>query len=362
VSSLTTDPNKTTSRITGSHTAEIPSLGTAKDASRSNRSSEIDHTHNPFSAVPKAVDTNRRDLIGIEHMPVELIRSLIERSNDHFAKLLTKTPLPAESLLKGRTVANLFFESSTRTRTSFELAEKRIGADYTSLTPAVSSLTKGESMLDTVRVLEAMKMDAIVVRHSSMGVPQFLAERLPAHVHVINAGDGAHEHPTQALLDGATMIEALGTLEGKHLAIVGDIRHSRVARSNMWLMKKLGARVTLVGPETLMPRNAAEVFGVEVQDSLDDVLGNADAIMLLRIQLERQGSGLFPTLEEFHHRYGITKARLGRNQPFILHPGPVNYGVEISSEVADSERSLILRQVKRGVAVRMAVLEWVFEK
>lgn len=304
----------------------------------------------------------RQDLLSTKQLPVETALQLLDRS-DYYLELL-KRPGSFNKLkiLEGRTIANLFFEASTRTRTSFELAERRLGADVVTLTPAVSSLSKGESVLDTVRVLEAMRLDAIVVRHASAGIPQFLAERLPDHVHVINAGDGAHEHPTQALLDAAEMRAALGDFRGKHVAIVGDILHSRVARSNVWLLKSLGARVTFVAPETLMPRQAAEVFGIATSTSLDDVLESADAIMMLRIQLERQARGYFPSLDEYRVQYGMTPERMVRSKAFILHPGPINHGVELDGETAYGERSLVLAQVKRGVAMRMAVLEWLFRE
>ncbi len=303
----------------------------------------------------------RKDLLGIEHLSKSDILGLVERSN-HFNDELSRIErFPHRDTLAGLTVANLFFENSTRTRTSFELAERRLGADYVSLSPAISSLTKGESLLDTVKVLEAMKLDAIVVRHSSAGVPQFLADRLPAHVRIINAGDGAHEHPTQALLDAASLIERIGDLAGKHILIVGDIRHSRVARSNIWLLKKLGAAITLVGPRTLLPKDIGSIFDVRVSDDLEPELSGADAIIALRIQQERQTSGLFPTLQEYHERYGLTKQRLKNTSAIVLHPGPINLGVELDANVAYGERSLVLKQVKRGVAIRMAVLEWLFE-
>ncbi len=320
----------------------------------------------------------RKDLLTIEALPVETILQLLDRS-DYYLEFLkasgpltTPCPLPSTSsgqalekegefkILKGYTVANLFFEASTRTRTSFELAERRLGADVISLTPAVSSLAKGESVLDTILVLEAMKVDAFVVRHNVSGVPKFLSERLPDFVHVINAGDGVHEHPTQALLDAAELRAALGNLSGKRIAIVGDILHSRVARSNAWLLKKLGAHVTFVAPDTLMPRNAGEVFGIETTNNLDDVLHSSDAIMMLRIQLERQARGFFPSVEEYREQYGMTPERMKNSTALILHPGPINHGIELESEAVYGERSLVLRQVKRGVAVRMAVMEWVF--
>ena len=317
------------------------------------------------------------NLLGIEHLSETEIRHLISRSDDYFTELeqqngssgsQPETPTAqAESLsyrcrdlLSKRTVANLFFENSTRTKTSFELAEKRMGAACVSLSMQTSSVTKGESLLDTVKVITAMKVDAIVVRHQSSGVPQLLRKHLSDEIRIINAGDGAHEHPTQALLDAATLIEAIGNLNGKHIAIIGDILHSRVARSNIILLKKLGAVVTLVAPDTLMPKHAEKVFGVEVRRDVGNLLSQVDAVIMLRIQLERMNRAFFPTLEEFRLRYGLTAERLHGTSMYILHPGPINRGVEIDDEAADSERSLILRQVTRGVAVRMAVLEWIF--
>jgi aspartate carbamoyltransferase catalytic subunit len=205
-----------------------------------------------------------------------------------------------------------------------------------------------------------MKVDAFVVRHNVSGVPQFLSERLPEYVHIINAGDGVHEHPTQALLDAAEMRAAIGDLKGKRIIIVGDILHSRVAKSNAWLLNKLGTHVTFVAPDTLMPRDASEVFGVEATNNLDDVLDSADAIMMLRIQLERQARGFFPSLEEYREQYGMTPERIAKSTALILHPGPINHGIELESEAVYGPRSLVLRQVKRGVAVRMAVLDWLF--
>lgn len=304
--------------------------------------------------------SDRKDLLGIEHLSREVIDHLLDRSDHYYELLLSDKPFPKSDLLSGRTVANLFFENSTRTRFSFELAEQRLGGQHISFSAQGSSVSKGESLLDTVRVLEAMKLDAIVVRHSSYGVPGFIAKNVAKHVHVINAGDGAHEHPTQALLDAATMRMALGSLEGKKITIIGDIRHSRVARSNIWLLKKYGCDVTIVGPDTLIPRHAAEVFGVKVQGELGDVVQTSDAVIALRIQLERQASALFPTLDEFTSMYGLSAKRLAGSKAYLLHPGPVNIGVELDFDAVYGERSVILQLVKRGVAVRMAVLEWVF--
>ena len=302
----------------------------------------------------------RKDLLTIEHLPTADLLWILDRSDLYQQDLLSTDPMPAREHLRGRTIANLFFENSTRTRTSFELAEKRLGAEVVSLSASTSSLSKGESLLDTVRVLESMKLDAIVVRHAATGVPAFLADRVKPHLHIINAGDGAHEHPTQALLDAAELRAALGDLKGKRVVIVGDILHSRVARSNFWLLKKLGASVAVAGPSTLLPRDLAEVFGVEVFTSLDPAVEGADAIIALRIQLERQSRGYFPTLEEYRERYGLQRTAVLEQGSLILHPGPVNLGTEVGMELAYGPRSLILQQVRRGVAVRMAVLDWLF--
>jgi aspartate carbamoyltransferase catalytic subunit len=307
------------------------------------------------STLPK-----RKDLLGIETLPVDVITHLLDRSDHYVKQLQSAEPCQKQKLLEGRTIANLFFENSTRTRISFELAERRLGGDVVSFSSAGSSMTKGESILDTVRVLESMKVDAFIVRHAASGVPHFIASHVPPHVHVVNAGDGAHEHPTQALLDAAELRVALGDLKGKRIAVVGDIAHSRVARSNIWLLRKLGAIVSLVGPTTLIPRNIEEAFDVTVSDDLNKALASNDGVIVLRIQLERQSRGYFPTIEEYQTRFGITKQRLSAHSCIVLHPGPVNLGVELDSATAYGERSLVLKQVKRGVAVRMAVLEWIF--
>lgn len=325
------------------------------------RNSHADSAYSrSFTVSLQPTTSQRNDLLGIEHLPLEIVERILDRSDHFYELLLSSDPFPANDLLKGRTVANLFFENSTRTRFSFELAERRLGGEFISFSAQGSSISKGESLLDTIRVLESMKLDAIVVRHGSSGVPQFIADHVPDHVRVINAGDGAHEHPTQALLDAATMRMALGSLQNKKIAIVGDIRHSRVARSNIWLLKKYGCDITLVGPETLMPRHAEEVFGVKVLDRLNDIVHEVDAVIALRIQLERLGSALLPTLEEFSSMYGLNARRLQGSQAFLLHPGPVNIGVELDFDAVYGENSVVLKQVKRGVAIRMAVLEWVF--
>ncbi len=259
-------------------------------------------------------------------------------------------------VLQGRTLVNFFVEPSTRTRTSFELAAMRLSADVVNISATSSSLVKGETLKDTALVLQANNVDLVVLRHSSAGSPRFLAERL--HASIINAGDGAHEHPTQALLDLFTIREKRGRIDGLHVAIVGDILFSRVARSNIWGLLKLGARVTLVGPSTLVPR-VFERMGVSVVRRIDEVLKSVDVINLLRIQHERQRHSYFPGLGEYTSMFGLTKERAARLRPdcLIMHPGPINRGVEIDSDVADDPRhSVILDQVTNGLAVRMAAL------
>jgi aspartate carbamoyltransferase catalytic subunit len=298
----------------------------------------------------------RKDLLTIR----ELERSEIDLVLDHartFKDLLAKR-VKKSSSLEGRTVVNLFVEPSTRTRTSFELAATRLDADVVSIDSASSSFRKGETLKDTGQVLEAMKADFVVLRHSAAGAPQFLAERL--HAHVINAGDGAHEHPTQALLDVFTMRERIGdSLDWAqlHVVICGDILFSRVARSNVWALRKLGARVTLVGPTTLVPDIFSEL-GVTVTHDLDAVLPEADVIMLLRIQHERQQRSFFPSVGEYVSLFGLNMTRFQKCKPnvLIMHPGPINRGVEIASELADGLNSTVLDQVQNGLAVRMAVL------
>ncbi len=257
--------------------------------------------------------------------------------------------------LRGRMVVNLFFEASTRTRFSFETAEKWLSADSLNFAAKGSSVEKGESLLDTARNLQAMSPDLIVIRHSSPGVPHFLARHLKAGV--VNAGDGAHEHPTQALLDALTIRRRLGKLEGLRIVLCGDIAHSRVVRSNIWLLTKMGAKVTVCGPPTLLPVRI-EAMGVEATTDFDAALEGADVVMMLRMQLERQGKSLFPSVREYFRLYGLDAKRLAKAQPgaIVMHPGPMNRGVEIASDIADSDRSVILDQVSNGVAVRMAVL------
>ncbi len=304
-----------------------------------------------------------RDLLGIRGLPKDDILRILSRS-DHFISLLDQhTPPIYPDVLKNRTVANLFFENSTRTRSSFELAEKRLGATSLSLAMQTSSVVKGESLIDTLKVITAMGIDVVVVRHQSAGVAQLLRKHLKDSIRIINAGDGANEHPTQALLDAATLIEMFGSVEGKRLTIIGDIKHSRVARSNILLLSQLGMKITVVGPSTLIPREFGKVFGVSVEHNLDRALSQSDVVMALRIQRERQDRALFPNVQEFRDRYGITAKRCKAYPTLpILHPGPANRGVELDDETADSEHSMMYRQVTRGVAVRMAVLEWLYSE
>jgi aspartate carbamoyltransferase catalytic subunit len=296
---------------------------------------------------------SRKDLLGLRELSAEEITLVLDTA-DAFKEVGTREvkKVPA---LQGKTLVNLFIEPSTRTRTSFELAAKRLSADIVNITASASSLTKGETLKDTARVLEANHADIIVLRHSSPGAPQFLAERISASV--INAGDGAHEHPTQGLLDSYTIREKKGAIAGLHVAIIGDILFSRVARSNIFALLKLGARVSLVGPSTLVPR-IFEQFGVAVSHELEAVLPTADVVNLLRIQHERQRKEYFPGLGEYIRLFGLTKERAKLLKPdcLIMHPGPINRGVEIDSDLADSGRSAILDQVTNGLAVRMAVL------
>jgi aspartate carbamoyltransferase catalytic subunit len=295
----------------------------------------------------------RKDLLGLRGMAAEEINFVLDTANA-FKQVGTREikKVPA---LRGKTLVNFFVEPSTRTRTSFEIAASRLSADVLNISASTSSLTKGETLKDTAKVLEANHADIIVLRHSSAGAPQFLAERLKASV--INAGDGAHEHPTQALLDLYTIREKKGTIAGLHVVIIGDILFSRVARSNIFGLLQLGARVTLVGPSTLVPRDF-ERLGVNVSHSLDEVLPTADVVNLLRIQHERQRKEYFPGLGEYIRFFALTKARAKLLRPdcLIMHPGPINRGVEIDSELADGVQSVILDQVTNGLAVRMAVL------
>lgn len=297
-----------------------------------------------------------KHLLGLAGVRREEI-SLILRTAQFFKEVLNR-PIPKVPTLRGKTIVNLFFENSTRTRISFELAEKRLSADSVSFSASGSSVAKGETLLDTVRNLEAMKIDMVVVRHHASGAPHFLATMIEAGV--INAGDGRHEHPTQALLDMMTLRDKFGKLDGLKVAIVGDVAHSRVARSNIHGLRTMGAKVAICGPATLLPREPREAFGndVEVFTKVDDAIRWADALNVLRLQLERQASGLLPSLREYTNYFGITRKRLeaAKKEVTILHPGPINRGVELESDLADSEFSVILDQVTNGVAVRMAVL------
>jgi aspartate carbamoyltransferase catalytic subunit len=295
----------------------------------------------------------RKDLLGIAELSAAEIELVLDTAESF--REVAQRPIKKVPTLRGRTVINLFFEASTRTRSSFEIAEKRLSADNINFSSAGSALEKGESLLDTALNLQAMAPDLIVIRHRHPGVPHLLARRLKAGV--INAGDGAHEHPTQALLDALTIRQRKGRIAGLKVAMVGDIEHSRVVRSNIHLLTKLGAEVTVAGPRTMVPPGI-EKMGVEVVHSLDEAVRGADVIMMLRIQLERQEKVLFPSTREYFQLFALTSERLKRakSDVIILHPGPMNRGVEIASEVADGPYSVILEQVANGVAVRMAVL------
>ena len=294
-----------------------------------------------------------RHLLGLEDVPKEDI-SLILKTTDSFREVIDRT-IKKVPTLRGITVLNLFYEPSTRTRISFELAEKRLSADTVNFTTSTSSVKKGESLRDTVQNIEAMKIDMVVVRHSSPGAPYYLTQCMDANI--INAGDGAHEHPTQALLDMYTIWKKYGRLKDLRVVLVGDVKHSRVIRSNIWGLKTMGASVALCGPATLLPKDV-EMFGCDVYTDIDKALDGADVVNVMRIQLERQQSGLFPSQREYTNLFGLNKERLKLlNKKFtVMHPGPMNRGVEITSEVADGGNSVILEQVTNGQAVRMAVL------
>ena len=295
----------------------------------------------------------RKDLLSLEELSREEIEMILQTA-DSF-KEVSSREIKKVPALRGKTIANLFFESSTRTRTSFELAAKRLSADIINFSSAGSSTSKGENLRDTARNIEAMQIDTIVMRHSSSGSAEYLARSLKAGV--VNAGDGTHEHPTQGLLDLFTIRGRKKKFEGLNVCLVGDILHSRVARSNIWGLKKLGAKVTLCGPPTLIPKEI-ENLGVEISYDLDSVLPKQDVLNILRIQLERQSHAFFPSIREYAAEYGISNERMkkAKKDVMVMHPGPVNRGVELSGEVADGEQSVILEQVTNGVAVRMAVL------
>ena len=296
-----------------------------------------------------------RGLLDIESISRQDIESILTRSK-------TFQPAPGQpfkrtTILQGRSIVNLFFEASTRTRTSFEIAARRLGAEVLSITSSGSSVSKGESLVDTLNTLGAMRPDAIVMRHAASGAPHFLSRYLP--VPIVNAGDGTHEHPTQALLDALTILDRRGTLEGLRVAIIGDIAHSRVARSNIFLLSKFGAQIVLCGPATLLPPQIGQIApGIELTTDMEHAIRGADVIMMLRVQLERQNEAAFPAAEYFSF-YGLRLEHVEAAKPnvIVMHPGPINRGREIASEVADSQRSAILNQVENGIAVRMAVLE-----
>ena len=294
-----------------------------------------------------------KDLLGLEHLTAEQITLVLDTAEP--LKEISERAIKKVPTLRGATVVNLFFEPSTRTRISFEFAEKRMSADTVNVAVAASSVTKGETLVDTARNLEAMRIDMVVMRHPASGAAHFLAERIESSV--INAGDGMHEHPTQGLLDLLTLRDHFGSIAGKRVCICGDVLHSRVARSNIWGLTKLGAEVAVCGPRSLLP-NAIGEMGVTVFDRIEQAIEWADALNVLRLQLERMHAGYIPSPREYSRVFGVTRARLARapRDVLILHPGPINRGVEIDSDVADGPHSVILDQVTNGVAIRMAVL------
>jgi aspartate carbamoyltransferase catalytic subunit len=294
-----------------------------------------------------------KDLLALEPLSPEQIKLILDTAEPF--KEISERAIKKVPTLRGATVVNLFFEASTRTRVSFEFAEKRMSADTVSIAASGSSVQKGETLVDTARNLEAMRIDMVVMRHGASGAASFLAERIESNV--INAGDGTHEHPTQGLLDMLTLRDHFKKLEGLKVCIVGDVLHSRVARSNIWGLKKMGAKVGVCGPRSLLP-NAIDEFGVEVFKRVEEAIEWADALNILRIQLERMQAGYIPSVREYNRVFGVTRERLERakRDVLILHPGPMNRGVEIDSDVADGPFSVILDQVTNGVAVRMAVL------
>jgi aspartate carbamoyltransferase catalytic subunit len=296
----------------------------------------------------------RKDILGIKELSVDEINIILETA-ESFLEISTRE-IKKVPTLRGKTVINLFFEASTRTRTSFEIAGKRLSADTINISASTSSVVKGETLIDTARNLEAMNPDVIVIRHSAAGAPHLLASMVRQSI--INAGDGAHEHPTQALLDMMTIKEKKGKIAGLKVAIVGDIAHSRVARSNIYGLTKMGAEVVLAGPATMLPRNIEQI-GVKVYTKIEEAINDADVVMMLRIQLERQKQSIFPSLREYSQHYCLNRhnINLARKDAIVMHPGPINRGVEISPDIADdSSCSVILDQVNNGVAVRMALL------
>jgi aspartate carbamoyltransferase catalytic subunit len=303
--------------------------------------------------MSKVKGLSAKDLLGLKDLSAEDLHRVFKTA-EHMKEIF-KRPIKRVPALNGKTIFTLFYEASTRTKSSFEMAGRMLSASVGSVAAKTSSVLKGETLIDTARNIEVMGVDAIVIRHSMAGAPHLLAKNLKAAV--INAGDGFNEHPTQGLLDIFTMIEKKGKVKGKTVVILGDIAHSRVARSNIWGLTKLGARVIVCGPPTLMPVGIEEM-GVTATSNIEEVIGQADFINVLRLQLERQGRGLFPSKEEYTKLYGITKERMqkAKKDVIIMHPGPINRGVEITSEVADGPYNVILDQVKNGVAIRMAVL------
>jgi aspartate carbamoyltransferase catalytic subunit len=294
-----------------------------------------------------------KDLVGLEPLTASQILAILDTAEAF--KEISERPIKKVPVLRGKTIVNLFFEASTRTRISFEFAEKRLSADTVNIGSSGSSVQKGETLVDTARNLEAMRIDMVVIRHASSGAARFLAERIPSNV--VNAGDGRHEHPTQGLLDMLTIRDHLERIEGVRVCIVGDVLHSRVARSNIWGLSKLGAEVAVCAPRTLLPA-AIEELGVQVFSHVEDAVAWADVLNVLRLQLERMQAGFVPSLREYNRVFGVTRERIERapRDLVILHPGPMNRGVEIDSDVADGPHSVILDQVTNGVAVRMAVL------
>jgi len=296
----------------------------------------------------------KKDILGMKDLSVDEINLILETA-ESFLEISTRE-IKKVPTLRGKSVINLFYEASTRTRTSFEIAGKRLSADTINISASTSSVVKGETLIDTARNLEAMNPDVIVIRHSAAGAPHMLAKLLRQSI--INAGDGAHEHPTQALLDMMTIKEKKGRVAGLKVAIVGDIMHSRVARSNIYGLSKMGAKIVLAGPATMLPRNI-EQMGVKVHSKLEDAIVDADVVMMLRIQLERQNQSIFPSLREYSQHYCLnrTNIKLAKKDVIVMHPGPINRGVEISPDIADDPScSVILDQVNNGVAVRMALL------
>lgn len=294
-----------------------------------------------------------KHLLGIQELSLSEIKTVLDTA-ESFYEISTREVKKVPTL-RGKTIINLFFEPSTRTRGSFELAAKRLSADIVNFNQQASSVIKGESFRDTILNLEAMNPDAIIIRHSSSGAPRFATTFCRSHI--INAGDGAHEHPTQALLDAFTIKQEKKNIEGLKVLIVGDILHSRVARSNIFLLRKMGAKVLLVGPPSFLPVEFKK-FGVEIDFNLERAIVGADVIMMLRIQLERQGRNFFPSIREYRNLYSLTAEKFSRakKNAIIMHPGPINRGVEISADMADSAESVILKQVENGIAIRMAVL------